>query len=240
MFSAFWLCLIGIAGIPASNGLSEHWEKLHLGGPATKISAKHSELWHVGLSPWKTIWRWVGSTWQEIPGQADSLSAAKDGWAWKVLNGKISRWNPDKRTWESLPGGLEYINAYSKDAAIGVIHGGIWLWQGNNWRQLPGGNVRFAAIGDQDERWYVAKDDKIYRWNHQRNHWDHIYGAAYHIDVDGPNRVVHTNSRGVIYPWNPATKYWDYDDSMVSNTTSISEMGLVVMTKEGEIFRRKL
>jgi len=243
MVPAFWLCLIGIAGIPASNGLNisepppSHWEKMT--GIASQISTKHSELWRIGNLPWKMIWRWAGSGWQLIPDQADSLSAAKDGWAWKVLDWKVSRWNPYKKTWQMLPGWLEYINAYSKDAAIGVTGGVIYLWQGNNWQLLPGEDARFAAIGDEDERWYVANDDKMYRWNHKRDRWDHIPGDAYHIDVEDPDRVVYTSSNGSIYTWNSAKNHWDLDDEILSKTTSISEMGLIAMTKEGEIHRRK-
>jgi len=241
MIPAFWLCLISIAGISAQSvdePPPSHWEKLT--GTASQISAKHSELWHIGKLPFKTIWRWDGSDWQHIPGQADSLSATKDGWAWKTLGKKISRWNPYKKTWESIKGELEFVNAYSKDDAIGVIRKEIWLWQGNNWQQLPADDARFAAIGDEDERWYVANDDKIYRWNHKKNHWDNISGVAYHIDVDGPNRVVHTNWDGGIYTWSQAKNYWNHTISMRSKTTSISEMGLVMMTKDGEIHRRKL
>lgn len=85
--------------------------------------------------------------------------------------------------------------------ALGVNRsGGIYLWENNSWRQLPGA-ATWAAIGEGDERWVINSAQQIYRWNHSRNDWDRMPGAAVNVDVQNPCRVIVTNAANRMYVW---------------------------------------
>ena len=69
----------------------------------------------------------------------------------------------------------------------------IYVWTSGAWIRIPGGAM-WAAIGVGDERWVVASDQTIYRWNHATKSFNRIPGAAVNVDVHSPCRVIITNA----------------------------------------------
>jgi hypothetical protein len=157
------------------------------------MSAKGNELWVINKA--QQIFRWMGTSWKQIPGGAVRVGASPDGWSWVVNGaGNIFRFNVDTQAFEQIPGGLVQINAISKDSAIGVNGAdNIFLWVNNAWKQLPGA-ATWAAIGDGDERWVINRQQQIFRWNHQQDTWEQIPGGATYVDVQNKDRVIVTNA----------------------------------------------
>lgn len=63
--------------------------------------------------------------------------------------------------WVHLPGKLRQVSTGGKGKYVGVSHTHhIWLWNNDNWVNLPGQAV-WASIGEDGTIWIVNKDDQI-------------------------------------------------------------------------------
>src|SRR5438309_9860232 len=106
-------------------------------------------VWIIGNDPAgaadKNIYRWDGSAFEKMVGQAVRIAVDPNGKAWVVnSSGSIFRWIDT--SWQDMPG-------KAIDIGIGA-RGEVWIlepngspskWDGNNWRPIGGGGFRIAV-----------------------------------------------------------------------------------------------
>ncbi len=118
-----------------------------------------------------TIHRWNGNDWELVPGGAVRIDVDPRGNPWVVNDrGDVLRRSPDGG-WQKLPGRGTAITVAS-DGTVWLlgrdrVPGGhsVLRWNGNGWRQVPGGAVALAA---GQVPWLVNADRRIYRWDGRR------------------------------------------------------------------------
>ena len=144
-----------------------------------------------------SLYRWVGSDWQLVPGGAVRIEVDPTGNPWVVNSeGHILRAGPSG--WQKLPG-------LARDIGIGA-NGAVWVigvtptaggftihrWNGGDWDLVPGGAVRID-VDPRGNPWVVNDAGNILRWTPSRQ-WQHLPGSATAITVasDGTAWVLGT------------------------------------------------
>ncbi len=152
-------------------------------------------VWIIGNEPPgvgdKSIYRWDGNAFQQIPGSGVRIAVDPNGRAWMVNTaGAISRWG--ESSWQEMPG-------KAIDIGIGA-NGDVWVlgstgtpfkWDGNSWRQIEG-VARRIAVDPSGNPWVVNEGNEIFRWKGAS--WDLLPGRAKDIAIgpDGSVLIVST------------------------------------------------
>jgi hypothetical protein len=83
-----------------------------------------------------SIFKWTGTTWQSMPGQAKDIGVSSDGTAWiigtdAVPGGySIRRMAPGETNWTTIPGGAVSVSGGGTNTAWVVNDRGvIFKWQ---------------------------------------------------------------------------------------------------------------
>jgi len=211
------------------------WTKLP--GTATDISAKGDELWSIEVDlqdcARTKIFRWSGSEWSDKTKGAEcasGIAASPDGYAFAVrvkedLTKDVIRFNPSKQTWEAVYNGKAvFVNAASPSNFVVVeSKNGDWSGLPGNLTQVLDGKSKqiesagkenyYAAIGDNNEIWRLAKGEApyylmtLYRFDNQRSTW--VKQAAHDemsmllgVQVQTANRVVAIDYNYNVWMWN--------------------------------------
>jgi streptogramin lyase len=151
------------------------------------------------------IYRYNGSSWQQLSGSAGKSIASNGGKVCMVnTTGKIYQLNGAQ--WQQLSGSAANDIAIDQDGTIWMTNtaGKIYRHNGNSWDQVPGSDAsRIAAGGGQV--WMINTAGKIYRYNSSGNKFDVMAGSAgKDITVGNDGSIWLTNSGGGIYKWNGA------------------------------------
>jgi hypothetical protein len=123
------------------------------------LSTSHASLTSrcdvVGLDPNDGgIFRWTGTSWQQLPGGANHIAVDFNGNPWVVNScGAISRWTGS--AWKRLPGlakdiaiGGPHCNCISIPLVIGADSSLYqWDWSTNTWQLIPGSTYSDIASG---------------------------------------------------------------------------------------------
>jgi hypothetical protein len=157
-------------------------------------------VWIIGNEPTgvgdKDIYRWDGSTFQQIAGQGGvRIAVDPNGKAWMVNTaGAISRWG--ESSWQEMPGkAIDVGIGANGDVWVLGLNGNPFKWDGNNWRQIEG-VARRIAVDPSGNPWVVNANDEISRW--KGTSWELLPGHAKDVAI-GPDGSV------VIVSTTPAT-----------------------------------
>lgn len=146
------------------NRSSDEWEVMP-GGASDIAAGADGSVYVIGADPigseGSSIWRWTGSMWSRLPGEAAGTRIAVDpkGAPWVVnASGLIFRYNPDTSVWTRLPAPTtrdertgvisEFIRTVSEiaiggDGSVWVANkGSLWRFNGSGWDPF-----RFPASG---------------------------------------------------------------------------------------------
>jgi len=208
-----------------------------IGGNIVDVSTRGKEVWAIKGDD--SIHRFKNGQWKQIPGAAVNVGASLDGWAWVVNRaGKIYRFNANTQSWDNIPGDLGQISALSKDEALGANGQSppatsVYWWKNGTWNPVPGWTLRWASIGQNDERWVIGWGDSIWRWDHQINFWAKQPGAAVTVDVHSPSRVVVMNKENQVYAWLPEQKTWKLLEGKAAKRATVGEGVLITLGLDG-------
>lgn len=108
--------------------------------------------------------------------------------------------------WEKMPGNLAQISAGSKDYVYGVSYDQIiWQWNipENNWIKNKQVNARgvYVSVGADGTAWHVNRENKIYRWDVDKNVWTEIHGTLKQISVGSKDHVWGISSDNRVWQW---------------------------------------
>ena len=133
-----------------------------------------------------SLYRWVGSDWQIVPGGAVRLDVDPQGNPWVVNSaGQILR--AGAAGWQQLPG-------LASDIGIGA-NGSVWVvgvtptpggftihrWNGRDWDLVPGGAVRID-VDPRGNPWVVNDAGNILRRT-TNGQWQRLPGSATAVTV---------------------------------------------------------
>ena len=133
-----------------------------------------------------SLYRWIGSDWQLVPGGAMRLDVDPQGNPWVVNSaGQILR--AGASGWQQLPG-------LASDIGIGA-NGSVWVigvtptpggftihrWNGREWDLVPGGAVRID-VDPRGNPWVVNDAGNILRRT-PAGQWQQLPGSATDVTV---------------------------------------------------------
>jgi hypothetical protein len=133
-----------------------------------------------------SLYRWIGSDWQIVPGGAVRIDLDPQGNPWVVNSaGQILRAGP--AGWQQLPG-------LARDIGIGA-NGSVWVvgvtptpggftihrWNGRDWDLVPGGAVRID-VDPRGTPWVVNDRGDILRRT-PSGQWQRLPGSATAVTI---------------------------------------------------------
>ncbi|HEX7707672.1 MAG TPA: tectonin domain-containing protein [Thermoanaerobaculia bacterium] len=155
-----------------------------VGGGASRIAVDPAGVpWVVNSAG--QIYRWTGTTWQGMPGQAIDIGIGSDGTVWVTgSDGTPHRW--DGKSWLAIGGGGVSI-AGGPGGTVWLVNGGGEIWQyGGKWNLYPGAASDIGVGGGHV--FAVGGGGTVYRWT--SNGWVSENVTGTRISV-APNGVVY-------------------------------------------------
>ena len=233
----------GGGNYPLAKWNGNFWETVAMPGGAVRIDVgPNGNPWVVNAAG--LIYRYSGSSWGQIGGQAHDVGIGADGTVWvvgwtNVAGGyNIAKWNGS--FWVDVPGGAVRIDV-APDGRAWIVNdaGLIFRYNGSGWEQI-GGQAHDISIGADGTPWVVgwtgvAGGYNIAKWN--GSFWVDIPGALTNISV-GRTDVWGTNSSGLISRqqltpntrvmtrFNPEVHSFRFRNDFITNFAGIDFSGL--------------
>lgn len=164
---------------------------------------KNGSVWTIATNG--NIYKWNGSSWDNIPGGAVRIAVDPEGAAWVVNGGgDIFKYNLSIRNWELKPGKAKDIGIGADGSVwvIGsnVVGGGydIYKWNGSNWTNVPGGAVRIA-VDPSGNAWVVNSSNNVFHF--ENSSFVLKPGAVNDIGVGANGSIWCTGKDKAIYQW---------------------------------------
>ncbi len=155
------------------------------------------------------IFRWNGSGWTHIPGNATDVGVGAHGTVWITgtensrFGHVIYRWMEDR--FARTDGQALRLDVGPWGTPWVANRGGdIYRWVHKHWERLPGGAVDVGVGADGSvfiigNRKIESGGNGIYHWS--GSSWDKYPGAAVRIDVDTSGKPWVVNANGDIFRW---------------------------------------
>jgi GH43 family beta-xylosidase len=146
------------------------------GKALTRLAVRSAnDIW--GLDSSGSIWRYNGSSWSQIAGNAFDIAAGADGSVWATASGGTYQWSggTSTTTWQSnwnlvagsAPGGTHLVQQVSGRSATdlwGVDSStNIWHFNGTSWTQVAGGLI-WVSEGSDGSVYGVAPDNRVWEY----------------------------------------------------------------------------
>jgi len=174
----------------------------------TRISVGGNNVWGVNAN--QQVWRFNGSSWDQMPGSANHISAASDGSVW-CINASQQMWSWNGAGWQQMPGAAIGVSTGGRQNTwctnpAGIIH--WWNPQINNW-QATDGNATQISAGEDGTVCCVNASQQIWiRRGGISGQWQQLPGAAVCVSCHDANTIAVVNAGGQIFSWNPAINNW--------------------------------
>ncbi|HSB11673.1 MAG TPA: tectonin domain-containing protein [Blastocatellia bacterium] len=207
-----------------------------MGGKASDIGANaNGQIWIIGEYPPGNIYRFVGGTWEQIPGGAKRIAVDPAGNAW-VVNGGGDIFRYRGTGWEQVPGraldigiganGAVWIIGNDQSILRGVVSGNLVSWQ-----KIDGEAIRIA-VDPQGNPWVVTSGAAIFR--RSGDAWTQMPGSAKDIAIDAAGTVYVVGASPAtggftVYRWQGSS--WSPEDVAGENIAA-GAAGVVYLTKD--------
>jgi hypothetical protein len=177
--------------------------------------------------PWVTdlgnIYRLVGTTWEQVPGQAAFLDIGQFGDIWKTGPERIdigyslyqwsgTGWIPIEAPPRPHAAGDVSVDLYGTPWTSNLdkiyrrkrgLNGGTWIDVGTAGQVTADLDIGGPLNGEQV--WRIVREGPFVDWPIQRwnvnSGWVYVEGAGHTVSVDRDGRAWHINSRKEIYFW---------------------------------------
>lgn len=181
---------------------------------------KNGAVWAISKS--EGIYRWDGSKFEQMQGQAKQVAVEPNGNAWVVqAGGEIWRYNPST-SWTMINGSLAKSIGVGGDGSVWHIGMdampggfGIYKWNGSKWDKIQGGAEQIA-VDAKGSAWVVQSSGTTFKYNPANTSfadmWVRMEGASKSIGVGADGSVWRIGMDAVaggygIYKWDGGTSW---------------------------------
>lgn len=170
------------------------------------------------------IYKWTGSAWSRIHGQATRVAVDQYGKPW-VVNGVGDIFRGDGNGgWTHLPGKAQDIAIGGSDQVYMIGTGGgyggtINKWNGSGWTSIHGLATR-VAVDRYGKPWVVNGIGDIF-YGDGYGGWTHIAGTASDVGVGNDGSIFVTpKTTNSLYRWNGSS--WSIFENMSARPSNVS------------------
>jgi len=184
-------------GSKGGKGYREYnWQKQP--GLLVQISGAGHNIW--GVNAQDQIWRWTGSTWENIQGAATQVSVGWDGSVWCCnRGGSVYRWNG--MSWDLVEGAVTSLAVRANnDVWATNAQQNIYHWDGMRWTLVDGAATQIA-VGKDGHVACVNAGGNIYIRDGISAPWALLPGAAVQVAVHKKGTLAVVNAAAQIWAW---------------------------------------